>query len=107
MRLLSICKAAVYHKEHAAAIPGPKARPHFFNIFYQLDLRTPGSSPRRAMFRKQIRQMPNWRIKACGRPQIGQRLYLRVLNLGSRLALILRARRAMSYSTYFLKGMPS
>ena len=26
---------------------------------YQLDLRTPGSSPRRAMLRKQIRQMPN------------------------------------------------
>lgn len=26
---------------------------------YQLDLRTPGSSPRSAMLRKQIRQMPN------------------------------------------------
>ena len=26
---------------------------------YQLDLRTPGSSPRRAMLRKQMRQMPN------------------------------------------------
>ena len=41
---------------------------------YQLDLRTPGSSPRRAMLRKQIRQMPNWRMKARGRPQMGQRL---------------------------------
>jgi len=28
---------------------------------YQLDLMTPGSLPREAMFRKQIRQIPNFR----------------------------------------------
>ncbi len=54
---------------------------------YQLDLITPGISPWRAIFRKQSRQIPNRRIKARGRPQMGQRLYLRVLNFGSRLAL--------------------
>jgi hypothetical protein len=38
------------------------------------------------MERKQMRQIPNLRIKARGRPQRGQRLYARTLNLGFRLA---------------------
>ena len=39
------------------------------------------------MSRKQIRQMPNLRRKALGRPQRGQRLYARDLNLGCLFAL--------------------
>jgi hypothetical protein len=35
---------------------------------------------------KQIRQMPNLRINARGRPQNGQRLYVRTLNFGVRCA---------------------
>jgi hypothetical protein len=54
---------------------------------YQLDLMTPGISPLRAMVRKQMRQMPNFRKKARGRPHKGQRLYFRTANLGGRLAL--------------------
>jgi hypothetical protein len=38
------------------------------------------------MVRKQIRQIPNLRIKARGRPQKGQRLYARTLNFGVRCA---------------------
>jgi len=41
---------------------------------YQLDLITPGISPLSAISRKQMRQMPNLRMKALGRPQMGQRL---------------------------------
>jgi hypothetical protein len=56
-------------------------------LCYQLDLMTPGSSPRSAMSRKQMRQMPNLRKKARGRPQRGQRLYARALNFGFLAAL--------------------
>jgi len=38
------------------------------------------------MFRKQMRQTPNFRKNALGRPQIGHRLYVRTLNLGVRIA---------------------
>ena len=65
---------------------------------YQLDFTTPGSLPWEAISRKQIRQIPNLRIYARGRPQIGQRLYLRTLNLGSRLAFII--------SAFFAKSAP-
>jgi hypothetical protein len=41
---------------------------------YQLDFITPGISPRKAMLRKQMRQIPNFRKKARGRPHMGQRL---------------------------------
>jgi hypothetical protein len=41
---------------------------------YQLDFITPGISPFKAIFLKQMRQMPNFRKKARGRPQMGQRL---------------------------------
>jgi len=39
------------------------------------------------MFLKQMRQMPNLRRKARGRPQMGQRLYARAENFGLRRAL--------------------
>ncbi|CAB5087832.1 hypothetical protein D3OALGA1CA_699 [Olavius algarvensis associated proteobacterium Delta 3] len=41
---------------------------------YQLDLITPGNCPSDAIFLKQMRHMPNFRIYALGRPQIGHRL---------------------------------
>src|SRR5687767_12046586 len=41
---------------------------------YQLDLLTPGSSPACAISRRQIRQRPNLRNTACGRPQRWQRV---------------------------------
>jgi hypothetical protein len=56
-------------------------------LCYQLDLMTPGSSPRNAMLRKQMRQMPNLRRNALGRPQRGQRLYARTLYFGLLAAL--------------------
>src|ERR1017187_2203213 len=54
---------------------------------YQLDLVMPGSSPRCAIERKQIRQSPNRRYTARGRPQREHRVYPRTLNLGVRFAL--------------------
>src|SRR5579863_853919 len=45
--------------------PGPAAR----RDFYQLDFVMPGSSPRWAIARKQIRHRPNFRYTARGRPQ--------------------------------------
>jgi hypothetical protein len=44
------------------------------SLGYQLDLITPGSRPAEAKFRKQIRQMPNFRMNARDRPHIGHRL---------------------------------
>src|SRR5262249_17532395 len=49
---------------------------------YHDDFETPGISPRSANCRKQSRQMPNLRRYARGRPQILQRLCLRVENFG-------------------------
>jgi hypothetical protein len=49
---------------------------------YQEDLETPGISPRKAKPRKHRRQIPNFRRKPRGRPQILQRLCLREENLG-------------------------
>src|SRR6516225_1327611 len=54
---------------------------------YQLDLVMPGSSPRWAMDRKQIRHSPNRRYTARGRPHREHLLYPRTLNFGVRLAL--------------------
>jgi hypothetical protein len=56
---------------------------------HQLDFITPGSLPWEAMLRKQIRQRPNLRRNALGRPQTGQRLYARTLNFGVRIAFSL------------------
>src|ERR1700686_316774 len=49
---------------------------------YQDDLETPGISPRSASPLKHKRHSPNLRRKARGRPQILQRLCLRVENFG-------------------------
>ena len=54
---------------------------------YQLDFRTPGIIPLSARLRKQIRQIPNLRYTARGRPHILQRRSRRTENLGSRFAL--------------------
>src|SRR6478736_5079772 len=55
---------------------------------HQLDLVTPGSSPRWAISRRQIRHRPNLRNTAFGRPQRWQRVYPRTANLGVRAALL-------------------
>jgi hypothetical protein len=47
---------------------------------YQLDLTTPGISPREAIFLKQIRHMPNFLRNARLLPQMGHLLYARVVN---------------------------
>jgi len=75
---------------------------------YQLDLTTPGNRPSEASFRKQIRQIPNFLIYALGRPQIGQRLYARTLNLGFRTAFIFNAVLAnvSSFSKSRTPGLP-
>lgn len=65
---------------------------------YQLDLMTPGISPFKAMLRKQMRQMPNLRKKARGRPHKGQRWYFCTLNLGVRFALAINDFLAMPVS---------
>jgi hypothetical protein len=54
---------------------------------YQLDLRTPGISPWSASFRKQMRQIPNFRYTALDRPHSLQRRFRRVENFGSRRAM--------------------
>src|ERR1700748_3617430 len=55
---------------------------YFLTPNYQDDFATPGISPRSAKPRKHNRQTPNFRRYARGRPQILQRLCLRVENLG-------------------------
>jgi hypothetical protein len=55
---------------------------YFLTPNYQDDFATPGISPRNAKPRKHNRQTPNFRRYARGRPQILQRLCLRVENLG-------------------------
>jgi hypothetical protein len=52
------------------------------DLYYQLALRTPGINPWSASLRKQMRQMPNLRYTARGRPHNLQRLFCRVLNFG-------------------------
>jgi hypothetical protein len=54
---------------------------------YQLALRTPGIKPASASLRKQIRQIPNFRYTARGRPQMRHRRTKRVENLGLRNAI--------------------
>ena len=73
---------------------------------YQLDLSAPGSSPRWARLRKQIRQIPYFLKYACGRPQILQRLYSLVENFGARCCLIFIDVLAMNFSPfYFANGI--
>ena len=54
---------------------------------YQLAFRTPGIKPSSASLRKQIRQMPNFRYTARGRPHNWQRRRSRVENFGFQLRL--------------------
>src|SRR5271168_3067010 len=67
-------------------------------VTYQLDLTTPGISPRSASWRKHKRQRPNLRRYARGRPQILQRLCWRLENFGLRASLTLFAVVAMGLS---------
>ena len=50
----------------------------------------PGTTPSWARSRRQIRQSPNFRYTARGRPQRLQREYCRVLNFCGRAALAMR-----------------
>jgi hypothetical protein len=61
--------------------------PPLIRLNYQLDLVTPGISPRNALSRKQMRHIPNFLRKARGRPQMLQRLYPRTANFGSLFCL--------------------
>src|ERR671920_2044075 len=73
-------------------LPGPRVGT------YQLDLRTPGSSPAWAISRRQIRHRPNLRKTECGRPHRWQRVYPRTANLGLRFAFSIRAFLAIGFS---------
>ncbi len=55
-------------------------------LIHQLAFRTPGMRPWSASFRKQIRQVPNLRYTARGRPQSMHRCTFRVENFGGRFA---------------------
>jgi len=56
-------------------------------VLYQLAFLTPGIKPRSASLRKQIRQIPNLRYTARGRPQSLQRHSRREEYFGSRFDL--------------------
>src|ERR1700727_1037977 len=58
---------------------------------YQLAFVTPGTSPACTMTRKQMRQSPNLRYTAFGRPHRWHRVYPRTLNLGVRCCFSIRA----------------
>src|SRR5262245_36205839 len=76
------------HRHHSCVENGAlksATHPTLF-LFYQLDLITPGNSPRSASCRKQRRQSSNFRRKPRGRPQRLQRLCCRTLNFGDFLA---------------------
>jgi hypothetical protein len=61
-----------------------------------------------AFCRKQMRQRPNLRNTARGRPQTRQRRIVRVMNFGFFAALIRIARVAIrSFLVYLANGMPS
>ena len=83
-------------------------------LVYQLDFVTPGSLPSSARTRKQIRQMPNFRMYPRGRPQIRHRLYLRTPNFGGRAALAINDFFATFFSSvpgtgraYLRNGIPN
>src|SRR5690554_5387874 len=70
---------------------------------YQLALVTPGSSPRCAISRKQIRHRPNFRKTARGRPHREHRVYARTRNLGFRFALAISVFLAIPTPLVFLE----
>ena len=81
-----------------------------FSTGYQLAFFTPGISPLYASSRKQIRQIPYFFNTECGRPQILQRVYALVENLGLRCCLIfidVLAMNLLSSHYYFAKGIPN
>jgi len=59
-------------------------------LAYQLDLMTPGISPCKAKFLKQILQIPNFLKKPLLLPQIGHLLYLREENFGLSFAFAIK-----------------
>jgi hypothetical protein len=63
---------------------------------YQLAFLTPGITPRSARFLKQIRQIPNFRYTARGRPHNLQRLSEREENFGGLSAFAIFDLLAMS-----------
>src|ERR1700722_1829154 len=63
---------------------------------YQLALITPGTSPARASFRKQIRHSLNLRRNPRGRPQRKQRLRCRQLSLGVLAAFATASRSSLA-----------
>lgn len=68
----------------------------------------PGITPACASSRRQIRQSPNFRYTARGRPQRLQREYCRVLYFCGLEALTVRLVFAISFSySSFRKGRPS
>src|ERR1700712_3562877 len=78
------------------------------DLFYQLDLTTPGISPLSARPRKQRRQTPNLRRNARGRPQSWQRLCWRDLNFGffaslTRFAVVAMYRFLSGYKPVWLR----
>jgi hypothetical protein len=80
--------STVYVLENGLERPHPSG--------YQLAFLTPGISPSSASSRKQIRQMPNLRYTARGRPHNRQRLFRRVENFAGCSALILLALHAIA-----------
>ena len=70
---------------------------------YQEALMRPVISPANARLRRQMRHILNFRKKARGRPQSGQRLYCRTLNLGFRFACAIFESLAIGYCR---KGTP-
>ena len=73
--------------------------------FYQLAFLTPGIWPLYASSRKQILQIPYFFSTECGRPQILQRVYALVENLGFICCLIFMEVFAIFYLLYLAKGM--
>src|SRR5579863_9514846 len=63
---------------------------------YQLALITPGTSPARASFRKQMRHSRNLRRNPRGRPQRKQRLRCRQLSLGVLAAFATASRSSLA-----------
>lgn len=70
---------------------------------HQLAFFTPGICPLYANSRKQILQIPYFFKTACGRPQILQRVYALVENLGLRCCLIFNDVLAMNLPPLFCK----
>src|SRR3984885_2631068 len=62
---------------------------------YQLAFVTPGTSPACTITRRQMRQSPNLRYTALGRPHRWHRVYPRTLNLGVRCCFSIKAFFAM------------